>query len=1053
MGKTILALAAAVSVLTATAAEPDLTLHLTFDDGTAEAAFAKGDAKPVRAEGLTFGPGRFGQAVRLTEKTKSLLAYAAKGNLDWKRGTMSFWLKREEGSNRRVKSVIELEKGDRPGLGRFSFAFNSTPNRMRAIRDSVGGKPADPEFGPLARGTGVWEHWIVTWGVRSGGLRAFCGGDGTREFFPYVSDEEGNRILPRFVANAPKFEPDAPPPAYLLLGSSESKGMRPVEGWIDEVKIYDRQFSSAEVKAAFERDRRAVIASAPHFALADEPAEFSVDLEPRTAGLEDVRLALVDAKGREVASVSCDAAARRAVLKVPALKMGKYEYRLTKGGEILARDDFTVLRAENPYELPPTATPGEPRDLKLVKVVKPDLATLTTNDFRAVGVCRMGELDGQTYLEGGRKRLDRFAVRFSLPTNVPLYLVDIVYPDDKYRTMDFLIQAAGGDGTHATGVSGMNGDYSFAQGISTGREYPNTKKMRHHRCLYWTGKSEDLAFVAMAWQANAPAAVSELRIYEVTDAALPVTRIRTSGVGDPMGRQVGQFWEDPSVSLALRFNMATPQSFSEQIDRYAAIMRYCGQNVLSYPGGWYKGLIVLGNDPRPGTHVGHYLEGYYAKFGHEGLYVMPSIEFFFLPNPPDIEPTPAMVTNGFLHASPYPIQASGLPVQKRGSVLPPLTNFFHPLTQSEIEKMVRALVREGARYPAFKGISLQLYRDSALWWGDIESGYNDYCIEAFERDTGIRVPGDRSDPMRGRAYYEWLMANARDRWIRWRCEKFTEFYARMAKILTDARDDLRLWFIAAPFFDAVSELDRNPDYFGEDFASRTLKDKGFDGEMLAKAIPNAILGVTVHPQRHRKRWSWALTQEKMDRYIGMPAGEGYYREILKGAFPHVTCRDEFMETDVGRNPQGTPLSGGWLKEVGWRCSTVNAAGEHGVRYFSVPLRHGDVLGFTRGSFLICDYGYEPLEARFAQAFRALPPEKMSDWPFESDAPEYVRVRTLEKGGRRWFYAVNTEAKPAKVSFRTPVAICDTVSGRRYEKGAVELPLGPYELRSFYGRAE
>ena len=305
--------------------------------------------------------------------------------------------------------------------------------------------------------------------------------------------------------------------------------------------------------------------------------------------------------------------------------------------------------------------------------------------------------------------------------------------------------------------------------------------------------------------------------------------------------------------------------------------------------------------------------------------------------------------------------------------------------------------------------------------------------------------------MRGKAYYEWIRANAYDRWVTWRCEKFTEFYAKMAKILTEARPDLRLWFIAAPFFDAVAELKDNPDYYSEDFVSRTLRENGYDGEMLAKAIPNAILGVTVHPQRHRKRWYWANTKEKMDRYIGLPAGEGYYREIQKGAFPHITCRDEFMETDIGRRKDVAQLSGGWLKEIGWRCSTINAAGENGMRYFAVPLRFGDVLGFTRGSFLICDYGYEPLEARFAQAFRALPPEKMADWPHTSDAPEFVRVRALEKGGTRWFYAVNTESKPAKVTFRTPVAVRDTVSGRTHKAGAVSLDLGPYELMSFVSR--
>lgn len=1031
--------------LCAVAAEANLTMRLPFD-GTADAAYARGVKTPVRAEGLVFGPGRFGQAVLLTEQAKSVLAYAAKDNLDFRRGSMSFWIKRTAAGGARPCAILALEKEERPGAGRFSFAFGKD-GRVRVSRDALGGSARTEARARLSKGVGEWEHWVITWGVRSRGLRAYCGGDGTRAFTWRVSEEEANRILPAKVADAAKFRSDATPPERFFLGCGADGDALPLEGWLDEVEIYDRQLSSAEVGELFARDRRAAIAWAPHYGLADETRALKVEIEPRTVGLEGARVALFDSGGREVASAPCGAGARAVTLDV-RLPMGKYEYRLLKGDDVLARDDYTVLRAENPYTLPPTDAPGEPRNLRLVKVIRPDLATLTTNEFRAVGACRMGELDGQPYLEGGSRAIDRFAIRFSLPTNRPLYLIDIAYPDDKFRMMDLVVQSAKDDRTK---IYGTDGDYSFAQGLATGGEFANTMKMRHHRSLYWSGRSEDLALIAMAWRADAPAAIAEVRIYEVTDGALPVTDVHVPAGGDPMGRQFGQFWEDPNATGALRFNMATPESFSEQIDRYAAVMRYCGQNVLTYPGGWYWGLIHATNDPRPDTRADHFLEGYYAKFAREGLFVMPSIEFIFVCNPPDIEPTSASVTNGSLHATPYPIQSTGLPAQRFSHSLPPVANFFHPETQREIESMFRALVREGAAYRSFKGVSLQLYRDSALWWGDITSGYNDYCIDAFERDTGIRVPVDRRDPLRGKAYAAWLMANCRARWVAWRCETFTAFYARMAKILTDARPDLRLWFIAAPRFDAVAELADNPDYFSEDFASRSLKDAGFDGERLAAAIPNAILGVTVHPQRQRKRWNWLDTPEKRARFIGLPAGEGYYREIQKCAFPHVICRDEFMELGVPNRPTDAPdtLSGGWLKEIAWRCSTINAPGADAMRYFAVPLRFGDVLGFTRGGFLVCDYGYEPLEARFAQAFRALPDVKMADAPCTSDAPTFVRVRTAEHEGRLWFYAVNTEAKRATVSFQTPVAVRDTVSGRRYEKGTVTLTLEPYELRSFH----
>ena len=1028
------------------AEKPRMLFHLPFD-GTLDAIVSKGESKPVVAKGLEFGPGRFGKAVRLTPAAKSLLAYGAKGNIDMHRGSMSFWIKREKLTGSKPQSLFSLDSGKKPGWGRFSFMLERG-NGAIGLRDDLSQTKTTSHLGPWAPEVGVWEHWIVTWSGRDRGLVVYRGGDGTREYKIFPRDEEINRIMPKSVGAAAVYASDMEDPALFFIGSAISENTLPLDAWLDDVRIFDRPLTNVEVKYIFDRDRKAAITYAPHFGLSNEMRSLRVEVEAyRGVELAGSAVELTDLKGRVIYSKPYDAKVKGAVIE-SKLPIGRYTYRLIKNGEVLARDSYTVLRSNNPYKLPPTSNPGVPKELKYVKTVKADLSVLTPNNFRSVGKCTMRKLDGKTYLESGNGDKDRFAIRFSLPTNVPLYMLEIVYPDDKLRTMDIVVQAT--DSTHGN-RSGSGGDYSFAQGLSTGREFPNSMKMLSHRCLYWSGKSEDVTLVAMVWKGNSPAAISEIRVFEVVDAALPVADVRPPNPNE-MGRTFGQFWEDPAVSGAMRFNMSTPESFSEQIDRYAAVMRYCGQNLLSYPGGWYKGLITAANDPRRNTHVDHFLEGYYAKFEKEGIYVMPSIEFIQVIDPPNIEPTLNIISNGSLHSSQYPIQANGLPPQRFNHNLPPVCNFYHPKTRKQIEEMVRALVKEGASYKAFKGLSIQLYRDGAGWWGDITSGYNDYCIEDFERDTGIKVPVDRRDPLRGKAYYEWLMANKKQQWIDWRCDKFTEFYARMAKILSDARPDLKLWFIAAPQFDAISELDANPDYYDESFVSRTLKDAGLDGAKLTAAIPNAILGVTVHPQRQRKRWYWANTPKKLERYTNLPATQGYYREIQKGVFPYVTCRDEFMEYDVRKIPANSPraLSGDWFTEIGWRCSTINAPDYHAMRYFVVPLRFGDVLGFTRGSFLVCDYGYEPLEARFAQAFRALPDVKMVDAPFKSDSADVVRVRTASVKGRIYYYAVNTDMKPARVHFPIKSNVTDTVTGLKYSE-YVDISLNPYELRSFSGK--
>ncbi len=54
-----------------------------------------------------------------------------------------------------------------------------------------------------------------------------------------------------------------------------------------------------------------------------------------------------------------------------------------------------------------------------------------------------------------------------------------------------------------------------------------------------------------------------------------------------------------------------------------------------------------------------------------------------------------------------------------------------------------------------------------------ESGYSEWDIEQFERDAGVKVPVAHDTPA---ACYEWLRANAWERWIAWRCDKMHDWW-------------------------------------------------------------------------------------------------------------------------------------------------------------------------------------------------------------------------------------------------------------------------------------
>ena len=84
---------------------------------------------------------------------------------------------------------------------------------------------------------------------------------------------------------------------------------------------------------------------------------------------------------------------------------------------------------------------------------------------------------------------------------------------------------------------------------------------------------------------------------------------------------------------------------------------------------------------------------------------------------------------------------------------------------------------------------------------------------------------------------------------------------------------------------------------------------------------------------------------------------------------------------------------------------------------------------------------EPLLAKFAQSYLALPAVKMSEFFREGN----VVGRSVLLGGRVYGYVVNTGAESVRVSPVLPDGAIDCVHGRPLRGG---IALAPYELVSF-----
>lgn len=696
--------------------------------------------------------------------------------------------------------------------------------------------------------------------------------------------------------------------------------------------------------------------------------------------------------------------------------------------------DYPALvkaRPANPFVLQPIDEAGTPGPMTLLEEIKLD-KPLPADRFRAVGPVAVRELDGMPYLEAGPAEGNRFAVRVKLDTTAPLHCIEIDYPDDKVRTADITVMP----------LKGM--DWALDVGYATGDEYANSGKIRTNRCIYWNGAPEIyLAF--MTARENQPAAASAIRVYRIDKAGLPAAAIHEPAAApDGWHRTTALYFEDPSIGYEFGVPFAetrTPEGAVRLAERVAAEMKYTGENLLAYPGAWYQGLIgeEFGYNPR--SHAPDFLSAFYSVFDREGLGFMPTLNVNNMPVPEDLV-TRGSMSDGTLHPSPIAIHDTGRPNWGRWHDSPPNFNILHPDVQTYIRKVIRHLAEQGRDHPSFQGVCLHLTRHCLLWCGDDVSGYNDYAVEAFAKDCGIDVPMDKTDPMRGAAYAKWIRANCHGQWIQWRCDQVTAFYAEIGKMLRDIRPDLKLWancFVPADI--------HHPDFGKPGFFERACRESGLDSVALAKAVPNLVIGQSLVPADYRKLKPqdypnpWARSVEG-----GLDRNADYFTMLQGAASPWVHQHDRYWESAIGGGSKGT-LTCDWMTECGWRVTTINPVGRHALRHFATPLRFHDLLGLSKGGFLIGTYGMEDVLVPFYQAFRALPAKVMADVAPKAGTPESaVRVRQCDFDGKSYFYVVNTDEKPVDVEVAFPDATTDLVTDKPVTTGRMRLDA--YEMRSY-----
>jgi hypothetical protein len=376
--------------------------------------------------------------------------------------------------------------------------------------------------------------------------------------------------------------------------------------------------------------------------------------------------------------------------------------------------------------------------------------------------------------------------------------------------------------------------------------------------------------------------------------------------------------------------------------------------------------------------------------------------------------------------------------------VPPYFNALLPRNQDWYVGMIGELAERYRDSPALAGISLRVMQwanpalDNLV---DLNWGYDDDTIALFKRETGSPVPlGQAGDPGRYAARYAWLMANAREAWVAWRCAKVAALYKRVRDRVRQTRPDLKLY---VNVFGSGENL--TPSFSKSakqaDTVTSRLRETGIDAALL-NAIDGVVLINAYHG--HGRREADAIYHGTRDTLLDPAALAALAR---RGEGGHFMFGATYLEaTEVLAPPQALGLPANTRQT--WMSAAADAPGRQALERYAVALAQTDAVLLGDGGN---GYSFGSAEVgKFMDEFRRLPARAFAP---RADAVDPVALRTLESADAYLFYAVNSEPYPVRVDITLsgrgklarlsgePLAAEDGPLSSRH----LRLDLKPYEL--------
>lgn len=578
-------------------------------------------------------------------------------------------------------------------------------------------------------------------------------------------------------------------------------------------------------------------------------------------------------------------------LNLGPLPRGAYRLRftLTDDGAELDRRDYEVASVGPiPQRLVPGTSYEDGMDLKEVWSVD-CTAEPGPGSFLATNTAMANQKDGWSEVEtrvaagpaGRYRELARnvashnFAYKYTVKRLFVPHLAVVEYPDDAPRNMLVQIMEPGthGSSQHA-GWQRSDSSVITSQDLFPAR----SNRMQKLHLLFWPNSETGSIHVVNISGGARPAAAARITIYEVTND-LPALKIadagdRLIGVHSERGpwtmastHYAGPLGSGYFLQLGPRDHPEFYQNWYSTTENWIKRMRFSGQNLYLMGHFMYEGTLLPSRLNRYGYNQNNYGGGDWVRdyvslilrmFERNGMAMISGVEHFTMGSLAANQPTPEQVRAGAEHlfqvcrdGTLFPVHAvrytdgrwtgSGQP-RPDGSVRWPAANYFHPAVQERLLALVGELADQCGGSPAWKGVAFVLSRCMgpmavahlrSIELGD--AGYEDYTIGLFERETGLKLPVDGRDPDRFEKRCQWLQANARERWLTWRCAKYTALFRQMRDRIARVNPGAKLHLILGePMLWVGSQEITDGHYDDQAYLLDVLRQFGFDLPELKK---------------------------------------------------------------------------------------------------------------------------------------------------------------------------------------------------------------------------